>query len=80
MATIIKSVPVSGKEQALTVVQALAEKYQLHPTDPENILDVSNKKYNVYYDDDEKSVNMCILQDATEESIKEFLVSFPTLF
>jgi hypothetical protein len=81
MSKIIKAIPVTDKEQALEVVNTLGEKYNLKPTDPENILDISNENFNVYYDAEESAVKMVTLNDEdTEEYIKELLISFPTFF
>jgi hypothetical protein len=81
MPKIIKTIEVSGKEEAIVIINTLGEKYNLKPTDPENILDISDKNFNVYYDAEEHVVKMVALNDDhTEEYIKELLVGFPTFF
>ena len=78
MSRIIKTIPVSDKEQAITVVNTLGEKYDLKPTDPENTLDISSKNFNVYYDSAEGEVKMVALNDDhTEEYIRSSLLAFP---
>ncbi len=81
MSKIIKTIQVPDKEQAIIVVNALGEKYDLKPTDPENTLDISNKHFNVYYDAEDSTVKMATLhENHTEEYIKELLIGFPTFF
>jgi len=81
MSKIIKTIHVANKEQAIIVVNALGEKYNLKPTDPENTLDISDKNFNVYYDASDSLVKMVTLNtNHTEEYIKELLIEFPTFF
>ena len=81
MSKIIKTIEVSSKEEAILVINTLGEKYNLRPTDPENILDISDKTFNVYYDAENRAVKMVALNDDhTEEYIKELLVGFPIIF
>jgi|HubBroStandDraft_3_1064219.scaffolds.fasta_scaffold402215_1 hypothetical protein len=81
MAKTIKTIEVSGKKEAESVIKTLGEKYNLKPTDPENILDISDKNFNVFYDAEDHTVKMVSLNEHhTEEYIKEFLAGFPTFF
>lgn len=81
MADLIKKIPVKSISEAVNVVSRLTDKYQLIPGDPDNILDVSNEKLHVFYDDNSKAV---ILETNDEHSIKEYLkelvAEFPTFF
>ena len=81
MADIIKKIPVKNVSEAVTVVSRLTDKYQLVAGDPDNILDVSNEKLHVFYDDESKAV---ILETNDQNSIKEYLkelvAEFPTFF
>jgi hypothetical protein len=81
MARIIKKMPVTDKDAALSITTKLAEKYGLKATDPENALDVSNEKMHVYYVSEEDNV-VVETNDlhSGEEYVKELLASFPTFF
>jgi hypothetical protein len=81
MATLIKEIPVYGKQQAFDIISVLSSKYQLRPTDPDNALDVSNEDVNVYYNADSASVRMeSIHGTRNEEYIRELLAEFPVFF
>jgi hypothetical protein len=81
MSRIIKKIPVTDKETALSITSKLAGKYALKATDPGNALDVSNEKMHVYYASEEDSV-VVETNDlhSGEEYVKELLASFPTFF
>jgi hypothetical protein len=81
MASPIKQIPVNNKDQALTILNALSNQYQMTAPDPDRPLEVSNEDYKAYYDPEKRKV---ILEAAhssvTEEQIKEFLINFPPFF
>jgi hypothetical protein len=81
MAEIIKEIPVKDKETAVRVMDQLAEKYQLTPTDPDNTLDVSNERFHVYYDAEKNTV---IIETNDSHSVgeylKELIADFPVFF
>ncbi len=81
MAEIIKTIPVSGKEQAIRVMNALTDKYDLILTDPDNSLDTSNEKFHAYYDADRQRITIETNDaDSVGEHLKELLADFPTFF
>ena len=81
MSTLIKEIPITGKQQALDVITALSAKYHLIATDPDNGLDVSNQDFNAYYDSESSSVKMKSMHgNHTEEYLREFLAEFPVFF
>ncbi len=81
MASAIKQIPVNNIDQALTIINALSNQYQMTAPDPDRPLEVSNEDYKAYYDPEKSKV---ILEAAhssvTEEQIKEFLINFPPFF
>jgi hypothetical protein len=81
MAEIIKSIPVSGKEEAVSVMNALTDKYQLVLTDPDNSLDASSEKLHAYYDADSGIITIETNDsESVGERLKELLMDFPTFF
>lgn len=81
MAQLITSLPAGSKEEAVRIMTALTEKYQLRLTDPDNSLDASNKKIHAYYDADSGIITI-ETNDAGSagEQLKELLMDFPTFF
>ena len=81
MSETITTLRVTGKEAAIDLINRLALKYKLEPTDPENVLDMSSASLHAFYDSESETVTVETNdKGTTEEYMKEILMEFPTFF
>ncbi len=81
MAETITTIKVTGKDAAIDLINRLALKYKLKPTDPDNVLDMSSQSLHAFYESESETVTVETNDAGTGEGyMKELLMEFPTFF
>jgi hypothetical protein len=81
MATEIKRIPVEDQQEAVSVINALSQQFDMLPDTMRHQLHVANDRYAAYYDAQEHVVKLEVIHpDVTKEEIEEFLMGFPPFF
>jgi len=77
----LKTIPVSGQEEAFQLINQLSRHYGMKQDTQRHQFHVSNDLYSAYYDAEDNVVKMeSIHPETTEQQIEEFLINFPPFF